>query len=433
VSFWRGIKSRASALREARLRLPEWQPGRGASNLASMLSLVGLIAAGVLTFSLIQNPVPLPQSAQPTSGASVTPYTGLLSSKPSGGVVSGGKVSPLGSVAYARGGNIYVQTGTKVVEVVASRNGSVASQPTWSPDGAWLYYIDSRPIHGWWLNPNEAGYDYYLLPIPVLARVRPDGIGQQDIVSGILQKRNLTSFYWITHPSISPDGQVAAVITDGPKEPGFYDNVLRFINIGTGSFMNTPLLHEVSPFGHSDPAFSPDGKQVAYVMETRYGNEGDPSLWLYDVASKTSAYLATGYRNPSWSPDGKYIAVTKSGAWKPDIAIIDASTGKQVGQITSDGQSWAPVWSQAGDALIYMHLDGSTALLRMVYLSVTDGQLWFQAETNLIDILGLDSGSAPAWTIPASARPKPTPTPSPTPSALPPSPSSSPVPSSSAS
>jgi Tol biopolymer transport system component len=417
------------AWREAKSRLPKWQLGGGASSVASILSLVGLIAAGLLTFSLIQNPVPLPERAQSTAGASVTPYTGLLSSsKPSGGIVGGGKVSPSGSVAYARDGNLYVQTGTKVVEVVASQNGSVASQPTWSPDGSWLYYIDSRPTHGWWLNPNEAGYDYYLLPVPVLARVRPDGIGQQDIRSGLIQKRNLTSFFWITHPSISPDGLTAAVISDGPTDPGFYDNVLRFIDIGSGSFRNTPVLHEVSPFGHSDPAYSPDGKQVAYVMETRYGNAGDPSLWLYDVASKTSAYLATGYRNPSWSPDGKYIAVTKSGASKPDIAIIDASTGKQIGQITSDGQSWAPVWSPAGDALIYMHLNGSTAGLRMVYVSVTDGQLWFQAETNLIDILGLDSGSAPAWYTPPSGRPAPTPTPSPTP---PPSSSSSPVPSSS--
>ena len=82
------------------------------------------------------------------------------------------------------------------------------------------------------------------------------------------------------------------------------------------------------------------------------------------------------------------------------MAIIDASSGQLVGQITSDGLSWAPVWSPDGDAIIYSHLAGSVTELRMAYVSMTGGQLWYQNESNLIDYQGLDSGSAAAWYIP---------------------------------
>jgi Tol biopolymer transport system component len=362
---------------------------------------VGLLAVSLVTYSLVLNPLPLPQRAEPTANAIATPGVPIPpTSTPSGVVGARGTVAIRGSVAYVKSGEVFVQTGTRAVQITTSVAGSVASAPVWSPDGQWVYYIDTRLTTGSWLDPDEGGIEDFLLTYPVLCRVAPDGTGEQDIKNGLITYRNRETFFWMIHPSISPDGTTVALISDGPTEPGVSDDLLRFIDLQTGSFLNTPRLRDFSPYGQSDPTYSPDGKTVAYVTEARKGNVGDPGLWLYDTTDKTARQVASGYRNPSWSPDGKYLAVAKSGVAKPDVAIIDASSGQLVGQITSDGLSWAPVWSPDGDAIIYSHLAGSVTELRMAYVSMTGGQLWYQNESNLIDYQGLDSGSAAAWYIP---------------------------------
>jgi Tol biopolymer transport system component len=384
--------------------------GRRAANAAALLSVVGLLAVGLVTYSLIQNPIPLPGRAQASSSASTKPLTDLYpTATPSKAVTGGPVVAVPGSIAYAKAGEIYVQAGTHVVQITKSADGSKASDPAWSRDGQWVYYVDTRLTKGAWYNPNGGGTDVFLLTYPVLCRVHPDGSGQQDVRSGLIEKRKLRTFFWIRQPSISPDGTTAAVISDGPYEPGVSDTVLSFIDLRNGSFLNTPALHNIHPFGHSDPEYSPDGKQVAFVVEARNGNAGYPSVRVYGIATRTAKWLANGYRNPSWSPDGKYLAVTKSGSTRPDIAILDASTGAVIGQITADGQSWGPVWSPAGDSIIYKHTSGNAAVLRMVHVSILSGHVAYYGEPNLIDYNGLDVGSAVAWYIPGVAEPVPSP------------------------
>jgi Tol biopolymer transport system component len=397
MASWRGV----------RLRLPvrRGQLGRRASNAAAVLSLVGLIGAGLVTYGLIRNPIPLPARAQPTpiAGDTGTRYAGLSTIAPSQPLIGDSHVAIPGSVAYVRSGELFVQTGTTAVRITQSKAGSVASDPAWSPDGQWVYYVDTRQTHGWWYNADQGGIDYFLLTYPVLCRVHPDGLDAQAIMSGLIDYGRLQTFFWIHDPSISPDGTTAAVISDGPTDPTVSDNLLRFIDLRSGAFESTPDLPDEHPFGHSEPAYSPDGRRVAYVREGRKGNDGDPSIYLYDTADGTTSWLASGYRNPHWSPDGRYLAVTKSVGSRVDVAVIDASSGAEVGQVTSDGLSWAPVWSKAGDELVYMHLSGSVAGLRMVHIEASGGHLSFRGEPNLIDYGGLDAGSPVAWYIPATS------------------------------
>ena len=384
--------------------------GRRAAGAAAPLSGAGLVVAGLVTYSLIQNPVPLPGRAEASSSASARPLTDLYpTATPSKPVTGGPVIAVPGSIAYAKAGEIYVQTGSNVVQVSKSTDGSKASDPAWSRDGQWVYYVDTRLTRGWWYNPNGGVYDLFLHTYPVLCRVHPDGSGQQNLKSGLIERRGRKSFFWIRQPSISPDGTTAALISDGPHDPGVSDTVLSFIDLRNGSFLNTPTLHNMHPFGHSDPEYSPDGKQVVFVVEARNGNAGYPSVRVYNVATRTAKWLANGYRNPSWSPDGKYLAVTRSGSTRPDIAVLDASTGALIGQITADGQSWAPVWSPAGDSIIYKHMSGNAAVLRMVHVSVLSGHAAYYGEPNLIDYNGLDVGSAVAWYMPGAVEPSPSP------------------------
>lgn len=65
--------------------------------------------------------------------------------------------------------------------------------------------------------------------------------------------------------------------------------------------------------GVSNVAISPDGKQIAFIVSRANlkTDRNDPTLELYDVASKTTRALTferRGLASPAWSPDGTKIA-----------------------------------------------------------------------------------------------------------------------------
>jgi TolB protein len=146
--------------------------------------------------------------------------------------------------------------------------------------------------------------------------------------------------------------------------------VIHYVNLTTAS-SGPPCRCDYTPFlGLSDPAFSPDGRILAYTMEGRTGRYGAPPI-CGSTPADVAHELAAGYRAASWSPDGKYVAATRVSGDTLNVVVLDARTGKQVDQVTSDGASWAPVWSPDGDKLVYMHLSGPNVNLNMVYISGT--------------------------------------------------------------
>ncbi len=392
----------------------------GRTSVAPALSVVGLLVAGLLTAQVYMHwtptlstaatpsptttPVPLVSGETPTPAPTATAVTNLQISVP-------------GTLVYSKGGNLWVQSGTTARQITQSVNGSLQTQPAFSPDGQWIYYIDTRTRLGWeydWTYHNEIAH--YTLNYPVLCRIHPDGTGQKDVLSSLVKVSVPKayspglSFYWILEPSISPNGATAAVMSNGPSRPQGQDVVIHYVNLTTGK-LGPALPLNYTPFlGLSDPAFSPDGSILAYTMEGRTGSYvPTPSLWTY--TGGVAHELAAGYRAASWSPDGKYMAATRVAGNTLNIAVLDARTGKLVDQVTTDGASWAPVWSPDGDKLVYMHLSGPNVELNMVYISGTGPNFTFKIEPNLTDYSGLDGQSTAAWYVPGFG---PTPAPSPT-------------------
>jgi Tol biopolymer transport system component len=388
--------------------------GRAAISAVPVICMVGLIVAGLLTAGVYARWTPtLPGSGdtstpsptlEPSGSASIAP-------SPTDQVVVNPEVAVKGTIVYARNGSLWVQSGATARQITVPKSGSMASQPTWSPDGQWIYYIDTRNTPGNWYSPDNynaiVGYD---LHYPVLCRIHPDGSGGQDILSSIIARRKLKTNYWLRQPEVAPNGAVAAIVSDGPTDPGVQDPMIHLVNLRTNKLASALPMRENSSLGLSDPAFSPDGSVLAYVMEARSGKFGAPSIWLYNFSKKTSRLLASRFRSPSWSPDGKYIAATRVSGDALNVVVLDASSGKQVGAITSDGVSWGPVWSPAGDQLIYMHMIDANVNLNMVHISGSAASPTFSIEPNLTDYSGLDGGSPPAWYIPGYG-PAPTPTP----------------------
>jgi dipeptidyl aminopeptidase/acylaminoacyl peptidase len=86
----------------------------------------------------------------------------------------------------------------------------------------------------------------------------------------------------------------------------------------------------------TEPLWSPDGKQVIYVEDSTELSEtsepGRPMLVVVSVADGTPRPLPTGYREsraPAWSPDGRTIAFvcSKGRGEENDVCVVPAAGG----------------------------------------------------------------------------------------------------------
>jgi Tol biopolymer transport system component len=292
--------------------------------------------------------------------------------------------------------------------------------PAFSADGAWVYFIRTQEGRGKFPAGGTQGRAWYDLSTPLLMRTKPDGGGTaQKLLTGQYRAGSSTWFYWLREPTPSPDGKTVAVISDGPN-PLQSDIVLQMYDLATKKLtsLNVP---ESSHLGHQDPAWRPDGKVLLYVKNDRVLTRGAPQIYRYDPKTKQNrAVTGPGYLSPSWSPDGKFIAATKTDAFGSDVVILDA-TGKELLKVSNDDHSFSPAWSPAGDAIAFLHLQGTIVDLRMAQLDASSGQWTVTKTLDLTKVSGLDGASRPSWFVPASELPAPTTTPS-----VPPSGGSSP-------
>ena len=141
----------------------------------------------------------------------------------------------------------------------------------------------------------------------------------------------------------------------------------------------------------------------------RDGAKGTPRIYVYTPdTKKAKAVTGPGYLHPAYSPDGKYLAATRTSSFGTDVVILDAASGAEILKLTSDGDSWAPSWSPAGDQVAYLHVSGQVVDLRMVQLEGS-APAWTAGKTmNLTTNAGLDSVSRPDWFVPADELPEPT-------------------------
>jgi TolB protein len=102
-----------------------------------------------------------------------------------------------------------------------------------------------------------------------------------------------------------------------------------------------------SPEPLLSPAWSPDGRKLAYVSF----EQGNSAIWMQDVATGARELISSGKGingAPSFSPDGKKMALTLSRSGNPEIYVRDMATGRTE-QIT---QHWSidtePVWAPDG-------------------------------------------------------------------------------------
>ncbi len=144
----------------------------------------------------------------------------------------------------------------------------------------------------------------------------------------------------------------------------------------------------------TDPAFSPDGRRLAYVSGAGYEHTSEhgnlqQSVYVMDLSSRGVRRLTEDHQDavPTWSPDGTRIAVIRRlpSAYERQIVVIDVATGEE--RVLGAGPEWREVAWRSDDVVVVTSWrdDGSADLLA---IRLDDGA---------VSRIGVLPGQAAVW------------------------------------
>lgn len=158
-------------------------------------------------------------------------------------------------------------------------------------------------------------------------------------------------------PAISPDGNYVAFLS----ERDLFSIDMFLADAHTGEIIRRLASPATDPhfdalrFINSAGAWSPDGKQLAFIVFQR----GENRIALLDIESrKIKKRLrvkgAGTISNLSWSPDGSQISFAGMKGGRSDLFIFDVDT-REVRKLTDDRYAVLhPVWSPDGSKIAFV-------------------------------------------------------------------------------
>ena len=144
------------------------------------------------------------------------------------------------------------------------------------------------------------------------------------------------------------------------------------------------------------PSFSPDGNRLAFVTD----RTGPPQVYIMD-ADGTNADLFTAFdfgdqnyrSSPDWSPDGRQVTFQTRIDWRFQVFTMTLRD-RQPKQLTSEGENEDPAWGPDGRHIVFSSTRGGAK------------QLWIlDAESGRLRQLTLTGGSRlAAWSPRLAAK-----------------------------
>ncbi len=211
------------------------------------------------------------------------------------------------------------------------------TQPLWIGREGTEELIDIKPASylGGCLSPDQkkvALWTWYKAP----------SVWLYDLERGTLSRETVEGFN--THPTWRPDSS-GLVFASNRKGPA---NVF-FKPFQTGSEVEHLFPN---PLTQIPASFSPDGKELAFVQLTR---ESGYDLWVGSMESRsTRPFVQSRFRikHPAFSPDGRWLAYVNDETGR-DQVYVEPYPGPGNRETVSPDYGHAPVWSRGGKELFY--------------------------------------------------------------------------------
>ena len=132
----------------------------------------------------------------------------------------------------------------------------------------------------------------------------------------------------ILSPAWSPDGRALAYVSFHSSLPAIYVQQLR-----SGQQVRVSAKSGIN----GAPSFSPDGNQLAVALSRRDGNV---DIYLLTLANQELRRLTEDPAidtEPVWSPDGRSLYFTSDRAGAPQVYRLGIGAGERAQRITFDG------------------------------------------------------------------------------------------------
>lgn len=184
------------------------------------------------------------------------------------------------------------------------------------------------------------------------------------------------------------DDTLPGTIVFSAQDPSTNYNHQIFTMNADGS--DVRRLTEFSYGGAYDPAWSPDGTQIAFSSDS-LSFVGAPALWLMaadgsnlrPVFRDPEAPVALLGSRPAWSPDGTRLAFVhciscEVSGTNYEIFVVDVASGAVTRLTEHPGVDTNPRWSPAGNQIAFIsqrdYFDADTLRLRRdLYVMEEDG------------------------------------------------------------
>jgi len=344
-----------------------------------MLLVLGLLAAGVLAAGGCW---PIEESATiPTPPATATPPK----------VEQAGQQSPAieGRLLYAREGHIWMRTGTTARRLTEQ---SPATQPAWSPDGREIVFV----VKG-------DGYsDLWIMAA--------DGSNAHPITNNRSSHpphswEAVHSSFWAAQPQwIPPDGAWISYLSHNTPQASV-SRIAIWILRPDGSEDQRYLTWGGNV---ENPAWSPDGRYVAFAAYPDYPNNTNPSLLYYDTDRNVILPLGAETEgiqryDPAWSPDGLWLAYAARQGGQTDVWVMPSPLNPLFAEdwapvrLTTRGTARAPAWSPTGRQMVFIALENKSFDLWLLDLDYGESLPQPAGARKLTDGDRVDATARPSW------------------------------------
>ncbi len=142
-------------------------------------------------------------------------------------------------------------------------------------------------------------------------------------------------------PTFSPDGKQIAFVSNKSGSPKIY--LIDIPKAGASLKNIEARLISKRNRENSAPAWSPDGKKIAYCA--RHGAERQ--IWIYDFETDQEEQLTSGpghKENPSWAPNSLHLIYNSSTNEESELYFIHLKQKKMTKLFTGKGDKRFPNW-----------------------------------------------------------------------------------------